>query len=1234
MEGSAKERCIRENDGAARGASSSHTSTEGHEMATLSGYDYEVFLSFRGPDTRERFTDFLNTSLKDVGIRTFKDDEDLRKGEEFGPELLQAINQSKISIPIFSKGYASSVWCLKELVQMVECQKTGRQKIMPIFYDVDPLEVRYQTGGYGEAFLSHEKKQRFDEEAMRQRKAALKEVSFLNGWNLHSKTDRREGEFAKTVTQEVFNKLKKAYLEVSDYLVGIDHHVDEIMKKIGARTSETRIIVIHGMGGIGKSTIAKIIYNQLSNNFKHCCFLSNIRELSEHKGIECLRHQLISNILKMKDKKNIDDGNQTIKYRLSTKQVLLLLDDVHEKKHMDALVGERNWFGKGSKLIITTRNKDILKVPTVDDHYEVNGMDPDQSLQLFSKHAFRRDYPLGEYTNQSKRAIGIAGGLPLALEVIGSLLSCTKKEKWDLTLKKLESVPPTEVQSKLNISYGALDVRQKHIFLDIACLFIGYDKDIVIHFWDESKFPEEAMEVLQNMSLIKIKEDNKVWIHDQLRDLGREIVRQESKMKLKKQSRVWNPKEALDLLRRHEGKNKVEALRLKFDHEGQYHFTYKGFIRLSNLRFLAVEGSVENFCAEEMLLWHESPSNVFQENSDLLPQLRWLSWCNIPPTFNITIFSMEDTVILDLSGSEITHDWKGWSHMKVMKNLKVLNLTGCHLLRRTPTFCAPANIERLILHGCKSLIEIDKSICQLKSLVYIDASGCENLCVLPDELGGDLASLEYLNLSRCGLLERLPDSIWKLESLIELNISHTRINELPRSIGKLKNLRVVRICSHISKIPDALWMIEKLEEIEYDRENLPGGRVKVGKCISMNQSLRILRLKLANICTLSRLPESLITLELSRLYMDKFPDLSNLTNLKGLDLMFCPPDLEMISSGPVECLIPQWIEKLSNLEYLRLDSHYVTTSPTDLSLPPHLITVHLECPNLRCLPRLPSSLSFLTLYDCKSLCSMEDLSNLKNLSFLKITFATIAEIQGLGCLGNLRELELNWLGRVKTLPDLRNLNKLRLLKIRSCDDLFEIQGELPLSLEGLRIYSCRSLQKLPDLSSLMGKTNVEIDYCDKFLEYARMNRQVLKLVGFKELQILPNLSNSNELRHLRVKNCGKLVEIQGELPQSLEVLKISSCKLLQKLPDLSNLKKLQRVDIEGCTKLKGEAILGSARRSQANLWENLQYLGICGLVQVEILPDLSNLNKLQHLRVENCDNLVEIQGLKFIVLGN
>ncbi|KAL3727512.1 hypothetical protein ACJRO7_032274 [Eucalyptus globulus] len=527
-------------------------------MATSSGYDYEVFLSFRGSDTRSGFTDFLYNYLIDAGIRTFRDDDALHVGEEFAPELLEAINQSKILIPIFSKGYASSVWCLRELVQMVKCQKNEGQKIMPIFYDVTPSEVRHQTGSFENAFVSHKRKKRYDEKTIAEWKNALTTVADINGWDLQSMPNRQEGQFAKTITQKVFNELKKAYLVVSNCLVNVDNHVDAIMELIGPHTSETRIIGIYGMGGIGKTTTAKIIYNQLVEKFECCCFMSNIRETSERKGIEFLQNQLISDILKYKwtDIRNIDHGINTIKERLSNKRVLLLLDDVHEKNHMDALAGECDWFGKGSKLIITTRNKEVLDVLGVKSCYELWGMDHSQSLQLFSKHAFRRDHPLNEHIKQSERAIKIAGGLPLALEMMGSLLSITKEEKWDSILRMWESDPHKNVQSRLKISYDELEEKGKQMFLDIACLLIGYDKDIVVHFWESEFHPEYAMDVLENMSLIKIKEDNKVWMHDQLRDLGRQIDCQEAN--INKPIRAWDPKKALDILKSHEVKSPVQ----------------------------------------------------------------------------------------------------------------------------------------------------------------------------------------------------------------------------------------------------------------------------------------------------------------------------------------------------------------------------------------------------------------------------------------------------------------------------------------------------------------------------------------------------------------------------------------------------------------------------------------------------------------------------------------------------
>ncbi|XP_056171926.1 disease resistance protein RPV1-like [Syzygium oleosum] len=367
-----------------------------------------------------------------------------------------------------------------------------------------------------------------------------------------------------------------------------------------------------------------------------------------------------------------------IKDRLCGKRFLLLLDDVDRKNQLNALMGKRDWFGEGSKVIITSRNKQVLNLPEVDWTYELNYMDFDKSLRLFSKHTFRRDRPLGDYLTHSRKAVSIAGGLPLALEVIGSLLSCNSKEKWDDILKKLEIIPHEEVSSKLKISYEALDDQQKHMFLDIACFFNGCDKEVAIHMWDENEFfPEEALEVLKHMSLIKIIEKNTLWMHDLLWDLGREIIRQDSNMVTEKQTRVWDADEALDLLMTKQEKEKVEALCLQFSHATEPHLADEDFMRLPNLRFLAVDGrNEENGQRKDLesvfgLVMRNSrqnfhlPINFFRKKSHLFPKLRWLFWYSYPMNFDIAKLSMRNLVILDLARSAITHRWDSWSHIKV-----------------------------------------------------------------------------------------------------------------------------------------------------------------------------------------------------------------------------------------------------------------------------------------------------------------------------------------------------------------------------------------------------------------------------------------------------------------------------------------------------------------------------------------------------------------------------------------
>lgn len=165
------------------------TASASTSAADLLG-EYEVFLSFRGTDTRNGFTDYLYNDLIGAGVRTFRDDNELRVSEEIGPELLRAINQSKILIPIFSKNYASSKWCLREFAHMVECRVNGGQLIYPIFYDVEPNDVQHcERGSYKDAFLKHKKDKKLDEKTVQQWKAALEIVGDLKRLELKKVTN-------------------------------------------------------------------------------------------------------------------------------------------------------------------------------------------------------------------------------------------------------------------------------------------------------------------------------------------------------------------------------------------------------------------------------------------------------------------------------------------------------------------------------------------------------------------------------------------------------------------------------------------------------------------------------------------------------------------------------------------------------------------------------------------------------------------------------------------------------------------------------------------------------------------------------------------------------------------------------------------------------------------------------------------------------------------------------------
>ena len=152
--------------------------------SSIQTWSWDVFVSFRGKDTRTNFTDHLFAALYRRGIHTFRDDKKLKRGKDIWTELEKAIKMSRIGVIVFSKNYAASRWCLKELAMIMECKQNLQQIVLPVFYKVDPSHLRNQNGSLKKMFATHEK--RFGKHKVASWRAALIKATNLSGWDLQN----------------------------------------------------------------------------------------------------------------------------------------------------------------------------------------------------------------------------------------------------------------------------------------------------------------------------------------------------------------------------------------------------------------------------------------------------------------------------------------------------------------------------------------------------------------------------------------------------------------------------------------------------------------------------------------------------------------------------------------------------------------------------------------------------------------------------------------------------------------------------------------------------------------------------------------------------------------------------------------------------------------------------------------------------------------------------------------
>ncbi|KAK9290772.1 hypothetical protein L1049_008949 [Liquidambar formosana] len=851
-------------------------------------WNYDVFLStFRGKDTRNNFTDRLYRALVRGGIRTFRDVNQLRKGDEaISSYLLEGIERSRVSVLVFSENYADSTWCLDELVKILECKTKVGQTVLPVFYDVSPSDVRKQMGSFGEAFSKLKERFKWEIDGggrVERWRAALTEAATLSGWDLHDAAKGHESKFIQQIVEEISIKLNHKYFSIATYPVGIDSKAEHLNGLLKIDSNVVLTIGICGISGIGKTTIAKAVYNLAFLKFDGSSFLHDVRKAAKRPdGLVQLQKQLLYDIL-LKEKveiRSVDIGINLIKYKLCHKRVLLVLDDVDHLDQLNALVGEHNWFGLGSRIIITTINEDLLKVLQVDEMYSVPELRRDESLQLFSWHAFQQDHPIEDYNEISNDIVGYAGGLPLALEVLGrSLSNEASMALWIHALENLKNTPNDDILNILRISFDGLnDDGQKNVFLDIACYFIGMDKDYVLRILNDCGFSSEAaIHVLTERHLLTIDKNNKLKMHDLLRDMGREIILEESPNNPGERSRLWFHEDVNEVLTKHSGTGEVEGIVLDFLIVKDLHFSAEAFAKMHKLRLL-----------------HLDSVDLTGDYEHISGELRWLCWHRFPLKFIPTRFHLENLVALDMCYSSLTQIWK---ETRVLYKLKFLNVSHSHCLMKTPDFKGLPSLEKLLLEDCISLVEVHPSIGNLSKLVFLNLKDCKNLVNLPRSIY-TLTSLENLDLSGCS-------NISLSESLGRSSYSIPR--GLPTSLSNCMYLTelCLRDCNLVDAIPSDIGSLSTLKILDLRGNNficLPDTMTRLSK----------LRTLLLSTCTrlqlLPELPENLSCLLADNCWsLERLPDVSNSQTRPSFMLGSCCSLVEI-----------QVLDKLESLDALEM----------------------------------------------------------------------------------------------------------------------------------------------------------------------------------------------------------------------------------------------------------------------------------------------------------------------------